>query len=88
MRAGGSAPSGQPFSAACRRGSPASVVSASCARGVRMAMRCCAPSPLTRRGRAPAMPSCTSTPLCSTVMRAGDTSPPPAEKRGAFQRMS
>ena len=28
--------------------------------------------------------SCTSTPLCSTVMRAGDTSPPPCEKRGAL----
>ncbi len=32
--------------------------------------------------------SCTSTPLCSTVMRAGDVSPPPGEKRGAFQMMS
>jgi hypothetical protein len=32
--------------------------------------------------------SCTSTPLCSTVMRAGASSPPPSEKRGAFQMMS
>jgi hypothetical protein len=73
ISAGGRAPSGSPRKAARKRGSSALATSCTRARGVRTAIVRVGPSPLTRSGSLPAMPSCTSKPSRGTASPASST---------------